>query len=199
MTRPQQRNKAAKIEAILQTAMILFRTQGYPATTTNQIAAEAGVSIGLLYKYFPGGKPEIARRTVENIKEVIVSEELGDVTIKDASVVLRRALLRFIRGHREVSPNLAAFEIASFEDPETEEVGNQLYTIGQESILTVLKKLAGQKTPENLERWASVIFHVIDSVTHRHVLHGGLMMSDEMLADFLVQIIVRSIPAVIGE
>jgi len=39
-------------ERILQTALTLFRTNGYENTTLRQIAAESGSSLGLAYRYF---------------------------------------------------------------------------------------------------------------------------------------------------
>src|SRR5882757_8160200 len=39
-------------ERILQTALSLFRTNGYESTTLRQIAAESGSSLGLAYRYF---------------------------------------------------------------------------------------------------------------------------------------------------
>ncbi len=39
-------------ELILKTALTLFAKQGYDATTMREIAGEAGVSLGLAYRYF---------------------------------------------------------------------------------------------------------------------------------------------------
>src|SRR5690349_12123074 len=46
-------NKAERTrERILQTALTLFRTNGYEDTTLRQIASESGSSLGLSYRYF---------------------------------------------------------------------------------------------------------------------------------------------------
>ena len=46
-------NKAERTrERILQTALTLFRTNGYENTTLRQIATESGSSLGLAYRYF---------------------------------------------------------------------------------------------------------------------------------------------------
>src|SRR5262245_5781602 len=41
-------------ERLYATAMQLIAARGYEATTLRDIAKEAGVSVGLLYRYFPG-------------------------------------------------------------------------------------------------------------------------------------------------
>ncbi|HET7105796.1 MAG TPA: TetR/AcrR family transcriptional regulator [Candidatus Acidoferrum sp.] len=53
-------------ERILQSALILFRTNGYENTTLRQIAAESGSSLGLAYRYF-GGKEEFVLAFYETL------------------------------------------------------------------------------------------------------------------------------------
>lgn len=50
---PVQRRSELTVERILDAAALIFSELGYSATTTNHVAAEAGVSIGSLYQYFP--------------------------------------------------------------------------------------------------------------------------------------------------
>ena len=51
--RPRQIRSAETVDRILGAAARIFDERGYRATTTNHVAAEAGVSIGSLYQYFP--------------------------------------------------------------------------------------------------------------------------------------------------
>src|SRR5580765_582860 len=44
---------AAARDRLYGTAMHLIAARGYAATTLREIAKEAGVSVGLLYRYFP--------------------------------------------------------------------------------------------------------------------------------------------------
>jgi AcrR family transcriptional regulator len=55
------RDKAAKIDAIIKATLALLETTGYEKVTIRDIAAAADVSVGLIYKYFPGGKADIVR------------------------------------------------------------------------------------------------------------------------------------------
>jgi len=49
----RQRQAAARREQILETALRLFAAQGFDATSTRQIAIEAGIAEGLIFHYFP--------------------------------------------------------------------------------------------------------------------------------------------------
>jgi AcrR family transcriptional regulator len=49
----RQRQAAARREQILKTALKLFAAQGFDATSTRQIAKEAGIAEGLIFHYFP--------------------------------------------------------------------------------------------------------------------------------------------------
>jgi AcrR family transcriptional regulator len=49
----RQRLAAARREQILKTALGLFAAQGFDATSTRQIAKEAGIAEGLIFHYFP--------------------------------------------------------------------------------------------------------------------------------------------------
>lgn len=50
--KPQQKRSKLMADKILDTALKLFCEKGYYNTTTNEIAKEAGISIGSLYSYF---------------------------------------------------------------------------------------------------------------------------------------------------
>ncbi|MCB9681466.1 MAG: TetR/AcrR family transcriptional regulator [Alphaproteobacteria bacterium] len=51
--RPIQERARATVDAILTAAAQVFDAEGYVATTTDRVAARAGVSVGSLYQYYP--------------------------------------------------------------------------------------------------------------------------------------------------
>ena len=53
--------------ALLDSAAVLFRRQGYAATGVNQILESAGVKAGSLYHHFPDGKQELAAVVVDSV------------------------------------------------------------------------------------------------------------------------------------
>jgi len=58
-------------DAIVQTAMRLFRRQGYASTGIQQILADSGAPKGSLYHYFPDGKESIAEAAVTRAGELV--------------------------------------------------------------------------------------------------------------------------------
>jgi TetR/AcrR family transcriptional repressor of lmrAB and yxaGH operons len=77
MPRPD-RSRAALID----TAALLFRRQGYAATGVNQILETADVKAGSLYHHFPSGKQELAAAVVESagyeIEQLLRQAMAGD-------------------------------------------------------------------------------------------------------------------------
>lgn len=57
--KPVTRNKEAKINAIVDATLEQVTAIGYEKVTIRDIAEAANVSVGLIYKYFPGGKFDI--------------------------------------------------------------------------------------------------------------------------------------------
>lgn len=60
-------------DAILASAVRLFRQQGYAATGLAEILTESGAPKGSLYHYFPGGKTEIGAEAVRLAGEKVAS------------------------------------------------------------------------------------------------------------------------------
>ena len=70
--RPVQERSAARVQRMLDAAAALLDEVGYEATTTSQIAARAGVSVGSLYQFFPDRRAvlqALATRSFERFSE----------------------------------------------------------------------------------------------------------------------------------
>jgi AcrR family transcriptional regulator len=67
--RPTQRRAKETRERILDTAAQLFGKCGIAETSTNRIAAEAGLSIGTVYRYFPD-RTAIVDELLERLLEI---------------------------------------------------------------------------------------------------------------------------------
>ncbi len=78
--RPTQERSRATRELILDTAARLFGERGIAETSTNRIAAEAGISIGTVYRYFSDRAvivEELLRRLLESVEQRLTKHALG--------------------------------------------------------------------------------------------------------------------------
>lgn len=78
--RPRQDRAKATREHVLDTAAQLFGERGIANTSTNRIAAEAGVSIGTVYRYFSDRSvivEELLGRLLENIERRFTQRVFG--------------------------------------------------------------------------------------------------------------------------
>jgi AcrR family transcriptional regulator len=73
----QSARGAAARDRLYQTAIRMISNRGYEATTLRDIAREAGVSVGLLYRYFPGKQAVI----------IALYEELSGDFARDAATM----------------------------------------------------------------------------------------------------------------
>src|SRR5262249_60839571 len=73
----QARSKQTK-EKIVQAAIKLFEERGYEKTTSNDIAADAGVSVGGIYVYFTD-KRQVWLTIVDRVADEIYSSEFVNV------------------------------------------------------------------------------------------------------------------------
>jgi AcrR family transcriptional regulator len=196
-----KRNKAAKIEAIIETTRKLIGEKGYTATTTNHIAKAAGVSIGLVYKYFPLGKANITYQISLRDHFSIVETVLNAGNRKEELPKrLHSMLLAWITQHESNEPFLRAMNIAMLEKPQlfggysevvkrTAEKGQFLFQPGE---------VEDSNNPEVRETMLA-LFHTIESTVHRHVLLIRMFDTNEKLAEFLSAVVLGVIRQYFGD
>lgn len=80
--RPQQRRSEATVEALLECTAALLEARGAAAFSTNLLAAESGISVRAIYRYFPNKQAvlvELAqRRSAEWSAAASAFGDLGD-------------------------------------------------------------------------------------------------------------------------
>jgi TetR/AcrR family transcriptional repressor of lmrAB and yxaGH operons len=87
--------------ALLDSAALLFRRQGYAATGVNQILESADVKAGSLYHHFPDGKQELAAAVVDvvgrDIERRLRSFLDSDVPVADIVIAFIDAMSAGLR------------------------------------------------------------------------------------------------------
>lgn len=88
-TDPKQARSKQTKEKIVQAAILLFEKRGYERTTSNDIAAEAGVSVGSFYVYFTDKRQlllgifdRLADELYKNIFDGLKAEHLFDAELR---------------------------------------------------------------------------------------------------------------------
>ena len=92
---------AAARDRLYATAIELIAARGYEATTLRDIAKEAGVSVGLLYRYFPSKQAVI----------IALYDELSADYARQAADDAARAMARPLRLRAEDEPRMCSSRI----------------------------------------------------------------------------------------
>jgi AcrR family transcriptional regulator len=89
-------------QRILESALRLFGSKGYETTTMRDIAAEAGYSPGLTYRYFTG-KEELVMMLYQHLAEELDSyaRSLPPASLADRFYTIVAKLLELMAPHRE--------------------------------------------------------------------------------------------------
>lgn len=187
--RPTQARSIETVEAILTAAARVLVKDGYEATTTNKIAARAGVSIGSLYQYFPS-KESIVAALVERHREAmreVVSTRLGQHqghSIRDNV----RAILEAVVDVKLLDPKLHRVFVEQVprigELPAVFDVNQQLASM----ISLVLESRPEKLRPKNLDLAAYVLVHTVLAVTHAVLVERPESLEDGSLVEELTDL-----------
>ena len=195
---PRQQRAVATVAAILDASADLLSSQGYARTSTNQIAARAGVSVGSLYQYFPN-KDALMTALLERHHadiEKLVAATLVD--LRDASVPIRRSVRRMLAGLRalhEADPKLArAIELAQIESPALHAVFSRREEKFRGYLETVLRERPDVRRGDH-GLMAALLSEIIESVS-RSLMHGpGRTFDHEGALDEATEAICRYVEA----
>jgi len=92
------RDKDAKIEAINEATRSLIETMGYEQVTIRDIARAADVSVGLIYKYYPGGKFEILEKGLgTQIMGKLLMIKQADIDLNDFPGYMRAVVKNYFQ------------------------------------------------------------------------------------------------------
>ena len=173
-----QRNKEQKIEDIQTAFTELINTQGYEKTTIRQIAKKAENSVGIIYHYYPHGKPSIAAAIYEkNLRETI-----PPYNYETNSEKIDEALRSHLRNHRENKELYKAFDQAILADHDVFEAVKR----NRRQILLEYAEENGHPV-DLVDVWLKR-YNVIDAVIHRHLYITPVCDSDKELIQLLHKI-----------
>jgi AcrR family transcriptional regulator len=170
---PRQARSRDTVKTILKAAAQVFASRGYAGTTTNHVAARAGVSIGSLYEYFPSKDALLVALADAHISEgeTTVGEVWAGIhTARDIEEVVRR----FARAMVDLHANDRSLHRLLFEEAPLPKKTRQRVIEIEEDASARLEALLRSRpglTSRDPQLAAAVVVQCIDSLTHRVVLH----------------------------
>ena len=163
---PLQERSRARARRILDTAAELFISTGYDATTTEQIAAKAGTSIGSIYQFFPNKRAmfdAIAARHLADASELFeqfVGIEIATTPWRD---LLERTIDAYAAYHRQ-NLGFRAILMNWKLSPEFLEAGEMLNKEFARRAALILKARAPHMNDEQLAAASTIAVEVVSTM-----------------------------------
>lgn len=176
---PSQARSQQTVACVLDGAARVFRREGF-AATTNRIAAEAGVSIGSLYEYFPNKQAllvALAERHVSEAERAVAAALSGAASTRDLLRALQAAILASQRYPSQALEHIARADSAS---ALRERVGSL-----RQRVLSALRDRA--RSQPDAELRARTAFGLIAELTSLSA-HECQPAQHAALADHLLQL-----------
>ncbi|AXI04004.1 TetR/AcrR family transcriptional regulator [Aquirhabdus parva] len=190
-----QKRSRLTVDALIEATALVLRKEGYDRTSTNKIAAVAGVSIGSLYQYFPS-KEALVTAVIERHTQAL-SQIVGSALLKVAehpiAIGVRELVVAAIEAHR-IDPDL--HRILAEEVPPTGRHENidTFVRNAQTLIRSYLEVHRHEIGIRNLDLAAFLMVNTVEALTHSAVLNRPELLTGEMAAEFVdevTQIVLR--------
>lgn len=184
------KKKHRKKQRIKDAALKLMSEKGYFATSSNEIAREAGVSIGTFYSYFKD-KKELYAELVDDIYTAVLTpinlnELPDDLSIEETVQLYVTAVFR---GHEYQT----AFqrEISSLSKQSDE--FRAIEMVHKSNILHVfseaLKACREELKPQDLETSTYIILTTVEAVIHDTLFHNGGKNKEAVIRELTAMIV----------
>jgi len=177
------------VNTILEATTRVLTKEGYDRTSTNKIAAVAGVSIGSLYQYFPSKEALVAAVSERHSQEVL--ELMRTTLVKVSSLPLEVAARAFVAAgidaHR-VNPKL--HRVLAEEVPRIGRLKN-IEAINQDVHVLIRGYLQGHRNeigPTDLDLAVFICVTTVDALTHAAVLRCPDFLTDEKAESFIDEV-----------
>jgi AcrR family transcriptional regulator len=188
--RPLARTQVEIVEAIVRAANEIIAERGLDGLTTNHVAERAGVSIGSLYRYFPGKEAIVAELDLRYRQRA--AAELLDA-LDAYSVDLASSLERGIRQFLEPPPELRALRRAlihsvplSWVERSSQEIWDRVTT----DATAALCRVATHLSPEEARHRIAVALHAVQGVAIGSVMWAPTELAPERAASSLARMLV---------
>jgi len=190
-----KRDKKAKIISIQDAMCMLIATKGYENVTIRDIAEAAGVSIGLIYKYFPGGKFDILKAiTSRNTDEQLMTKKPENINFNDFPSYIRNVISNMLQDAKDNSSLSKAVILSALLDDEIMEEYKKMdkmdfeykkHKAASEFFCRFSGVEIGDKDPlEVFTDWGIMV----DGIIFYTIYSPNFIKSEESLTDLMVDL-----------
>ena len=190
---PQQARSREKRADLLKTAETLFVERGYAATTADEVALAAGVSVGTFYNYFRNKRQILLALVLERLDDIFTHLRVArmDLAHDDQHEVIHGAITAVIDGSQRTGLRRVWQELMSLE-PELIPYQQVIrrYALDQLEERLRLSAEAGKTWPDlDIEGTALAIFTLLDALNTRR----DEVISDERIVASVTALIERTL------
>jgi AcrR family transcriptional regulator len=189
---PRQARSREKRDEILKAAAALFIEHGYAGTTSDDIAAAAGVSVGTFYNYFRNKRQVLVALVLERLEEIFSNIRLGQMEFSSGNhrETIHRAIVSVLSG-TQTGLRRVWLELMSH-DPELVPYQQLIRRHVLARVEANLREAAqrGETWPDlDVEASALAIFALLDSSS----LRRDDAIGDERMIEALTSMVYRSL------
>ncbi|MDX1522714.1 MAG: TetR/AcrR family transcriptional regulator [Anaerolineae bacterium] len=163
-----QRIRAATRAKLLDSAMIVFAERGYAHTSIRKIAEHAGVSVGLLYHYFPG-KESLLQAVFDNCMEIISTGFAGVQAVVDPAAKITY-LVRYIFGALQADRSFWGLFYSLRSQPAVMAVLGDSFRLWTGRLRMLFTEYLTQSGRESPEIAAYVLYSLIEGTIQQYLL-----------------------------
>ena len=191
---PKQMRGIETRNSILESAMTLFAQRGYDQTTTHQIAAHAGISVGAVYRYFSDKEAivkEIYQMEVSELRQRLLEGfNVVDIVTKDIRGLAREAMGTAFKVYAERPDLWRVLMEQSRKIPDLAEIRRDQEVDLYRTVQQILAATPKIRMPD-IEVGAYLITLFFDSLIIDFVLYrrGKVDFSDERVIDVALDFI----------
>ena len=189
MSRRHVRDKDAKVRLIFETFAELVNRDGYDKLSTRHIAETAGISVGTIYHYFPGGKHAIASRYMDRVTDELFDPGIfGRLGEGDLEGFLEELVRGYLSVHRENLEIHRAIDQAILADSDVHRRNLEATEANMSRVVDELRGMGLYRgIPESsVFTGFLLLFNVLEALVHRHLFFYPIYETEEELVVFLV-------------
>jgi AcrR family transcriptional regulator len=186
---PKQRRSQQTFDRILDAAARIFDADGY-AATTNDIAAEAGVSVGSLYQYFPNKDAILVALAERHVAEALALLQAELERLEAEAPPLRVVIERLVGLTIALNASDRLHELLAHRAPRTPALMGQFDQLASVVANGVAHHLRfHQRGGDDPELTARLLVHMVEAAVHDVVLRSADPTVRERAAERVVELV----------